>query len=621
MSSSPRHATALAYAQRGVPVFPCLIGTKIPATANGQNDATTNPDTINAWWAEADYNVAAMPDSMGMAVVDLDPGYDELVADGLPATFTVQSPRGGKHLYYRGKTPPTQGRNQRSLGEHIDTRGGKSYVLLPTSYTADGSYKVVDNRPVADLPAWVSDTLARAQSDITPDTADLDLPHNTRKAERYVADRIARGDVAIQGQNGDARTLQMFNVLGDLGLSVGNALTVIQPWNDASLPPWDNDDLAVKAKNAYEYRHDGLGNMAPPPADLHAMAAAAGLDQPAPWVSEWEDEAQMESAKEAPWLIQNWLPDEGVTMIYGRSQHFKSFVALDMALCVATGQAWAGHQTVRSGLVFYAAGEGRSALGKRRRRAWKAINHAGPIDNFLLGKVPTVADPGNVEHWCSGVRREAEHRGIPVALVVIDTAAKALYGLNEDTAQDSGKLTHLAQTIAEGLHCAVILIHHASDKGERKDMRPRGASAWVGNVDSVIQVWRPNMEMLTEVTAEKMKDEELPRPLTFELVKQADSLVTKLTTRRPSSGLGSEVALSRAVQTILLTVGAIGFEKGIQTHVLAARILPDIPGQAPEERLHQLAELDARLNKAARASLSAFATKVGRDFRWHLQGS
>ncbi len=44
---------ALKYASMGLRVFPLQPGTKIPATANGVNDATTDPATITEWWTDA----------------------------------------------------------------------------------------------------------------------------------------------------------------------------------------------------------------------------------------------------------------------------------------------------------------------------------------------------------------------------------------------------------------------------------------------------------------------------------------------------------------------------------------------------------------------------------------
>jgi hypothetical protein len=49
-SAPTLHAAALAYARRGVPVFPCERGAKRPLTRNGHWDATTDPRIIERWW-------------------------------------------------------------------------------------------------------------------------------------------------------------------------------------------------------------------------------------------------------------------------------------------------------------------------------------------------------------------------------------------------------------------------------------------------------------------------------------------------------------------------------------------------------------------------------------------
>jgi AAA domain len=57
------------------------------------------------------------------------------------------------------------------------------------------------------------------------------------------------------------------------------------------------------------------------------------------------------------WLIEDYLERDTVTQLFGDPGSGKSFIALDMALSIATGQEWHGHAT-KSGPVFYIAGEG-----------------------------------------------------------------------------------------------------------------------------------------------------------------------------------------------------------------------------------------------------------------------
>ena len=65
---------ALAYARKGLQIFPCQPRAKRPATANGLKDATTDPDRIRAWWHhEPAFNVAIATGAVsGVFVVDVD---------------------------------------------------------------------------------------------------------------------------------------------------------------------------------------------------------------------------------------------------------------------------------------------------------------------------------------------------------------------------------------------------------------------------------------------------------------------------------------------------------------------------------------------------------------------
>jgi len=96
---------ALEYAAQGWPVFPCNA-TKNPLNAGGFLNATTNPETIREWWERwPAANIGFSPGSVGMMVVDIDPGakMEEIHAavGGLPDTgLRATTPRGGSHRYY-----------------------------------------------------------------------------------------------------------------------------------------------------------------------------------------------------------------------------------------------------------------------------------------------------------------------------------------------------------------------------------------------------------------------------------------------------------------------------------------------------------------------------------------
>src|SRR5487761_438435 len=102
-TTSGRHKTALGFAMAGIPVFPCEVGSKRPATPHGFKDATTDPRRIDAWWSEADYNLAFEPERAGLCVIDLDvkddgPARWRALEGDKPDTYTVATPSGGRHL-------------------------------------------------------------------------------------------------------------------------------------------------------------------------------------------------------------------------------------------------------------------------------------------------------------------------------------------------------------------------------------------------------------------------------------------------------------------------------------------------------------------------------------------
>jgi hypothetical protein len=65
------------------------------------------------------------------------------------------------------------------------------------------------------------------------------------------------------------------------------------------------------------------------------------------------------------WLVDHHLPAGGFAVLYGPPGGGKSFVALDLAMSVATGTDWLGVERVDPGVVVYVAAEGSAGLAKR----------------------------------------------------------------------------------------------------------------------------------------------------------------------------------------------------------------------------------------------------------------
>lgn len=159
MPNSEFLKAALEYAIAGIPVFPCVPDGKSPVTTGGYKDATTNPTQIRLWWrGGARYNIGLCPAHAGWIVLnaDLYKGADPDLLARLPGTFTVETPRGGKHFYF--ESPVKHG--HAIFDEHIDVRSAEGYVLAPESIVDGKPYRVVSNcGRLAPFPDWAAELL------------------------------------------------------------------------------------------------------------------------------------------------------------------------------------------------------------------------------------------------------------------------------------------------------------------------------------------------------------------------------------------------------------------------------------------------------------------------------
>jgi Bifunctional DNA primase/polymerase, N-terminal len=174
-TNADRGRTALACASLGWRVLPLRPTDKKPALRGWPTLATTDPEVIQEWWdangpfPHCNVGVATGRES-GVWVLDVDVGVENgyatlraLLAQhgaaNLPRTFTVKTPSGGLHIYFRYPVDiEVKNSARKLLGAGLDTRGWHGQVVAPTTRLATargiGTYEVVDPAAPAEAPAW-----------------------------------------------------------------------------------------------------------------------------------------------------------------------------------------------------------------------------------------------------------------------------------------------------------------------------------------------------------------------------------------------------------------------------------------------------------------------------------
>lgn len=634
---------ALAYAsERGWAVFPCRAD-KTPYTNNGVLDATTDPDKIRGWWHQwPKANIGFDVGSAGLMVLDLDPGADRQTLEGnvggLPSTLLrARTPRGGEHLFYAlaegERVAPSAGK----VAPHVDVRSFHSYVLLAPSRTADGAYTWESNGK----PAYRTDEMVRVASVAREKSRDRDtwiiqpdLPENISLAIEWLK-RDAK--VAIEGRGGDHMAYATAAHLKSYGISQELAFDLIwEHWNLRCVPPWSADQvdhLETKIINGYSYNTSPPGNLTP----AYKVAKGRSLFKPVladlPAGREmtagrfrFVDRSGMDSIRAPEWLIPDCLPSGAYALLVGASGTFKTFLALDIALSIATGVnfPWEGNwpKIGSSGSVLFSVGEGRPEFRKRvlawEKRWWGGRHAEGLV---LADPVPLIAE--DLNPYLDGALAMSEDG---YKLVVIDTVGRAMQGVNENAQEHASAFTKMVETMQRALGCTVLALHHTGH-GEN---RARGSSVFQADADTVLLTERANKDMTVALSMAKQKDAaewDRPKLMSLERVdlviegRKADSLAAapaKESARAPESVRAAvaetttAIVLDGAVAAVLRSNPAKAWTTKELSQMVAAREDVEVSSKTLENQ--QLIRLRETKNTKAHACYDP-ATK-----RWKWKG-
>lgn len=492
-------AAALEYASWGWPVLPLVPGGKVPATAHGVHDATTDEARIRAWWEanpQANIGIAAGVRS-GLMVLDVDPrnGGDDswarLVASNgePPDTPQALTAGGGEHFVFRYDPAIRSAK----LAEGVDLLAdGRYFVAYPSQvngrhYVWEASSDPADGLAPAPLPeAWRQDILGR------------------RKAPAAANDSIIVG-------NRNAGLTSLAGAMRRHGMSESEILAALTVANDSRCEiPLPSSELAQIARSVsrYEPESDVAASAA-----LGAQAAEMLLEPDHDWLIA----ADAFSAKPAPisWLIKGWLQAESLIMIHGPSGGGKTFVVLDMALHLASGRAnWCGLK-VKPCPVVYLAGEGHHGL-RGRVAAWKH-HHAsgslalGPLNMWLSRDGLDLNTPAGL----AKTRERIQSLNVKPGLIIVDTLHRFLLG-DENSSQDTKTMLDACNVLQREFGASVILVHHTG-VSEDAQHRARGSSSWRGALDIEISVVPGKDGGPLQLVQRKSKDAELSEPLAMRL--------------------------------------------------------------------------------------------------------
>lgn len=331
-------------------------------------------------------------------------------------------------------------------------------------------------------------------------------PQSTGAFQGDQADKLAQATAAIIAGQGihDGNNIVAASLIAS-GAHPGAVVNMVRGLFHSSLAPRDH---------RWQERYDDIPR---------SVSTAFDKFSAAPLVRETVDPLTGEITKEdllifaedalldmepAQFVVDGYLEDDALSMMYGPSGCGKSFIALDLACCVATGTPWHGIK-VKQGPVVVIAGEGHNGL-RRRLGGWQK-NRGVSIGGrrLLLSKraVPLSSPHAGLELAAEIDRMVGNVKPV---LIIVDTVARNYGPGDENSTKDmSAFITAVDQYLVKRYGAHVMLVHHTGHQGERA----RGSSALKAALDQEFSVSGSGGKMVLSCT--KMKDAEEPLPRMF----------------------------------------------------------------------------------------------------------
>lgn len=226
--------------------------------------------------------------------------------------------------------------------------------------------------------------------------------------------------------------------------------------------------------------------------------------------------------KDPSWLLEGLIPTESMTILYGAPKLGKSFIALDMAICISSGIPWYDHATEDPRPVIYLAGEGLGGLG-RRLRAWE-VHYGRKIEDgqlFFPNRIVNTHSAGEMAMFLDEIKKHEVLDG-RVELIVVDTLSRSLVGADENSAGDVSLALHHLDYLRQETGAAVLILHHTTKGNPATE---RGSTALRGAADVMLHLSRKDGQITFQVNAARDFESGFKRELKFVKIEDSGVIV------------------------------------------------------------------------------------------------
>lgn len=488
---------ALDLARRGFAVFPVRDwgdGDGRKPIGAFPDRATIDAAQIRAWWKRWPEAVPGLlaGERNGITVLDVDrkngrDGLATLQAMGLSldaSSMKTRTPSGGWHLFFR--YDPRLKNSASKIGDGLDVRTTGGFVIAPGT-TRDGSQYTVEGEPlsVGSLPLFPEALIPPPEPEREPVRPAAEVsPEQCARALDYL-DRLASNLAATPE---GSREVTLNDAVFWAGGAAAHGLVTEEQTRAALAPAAEACGLSArefeskfKRRAAWDKGQlNPISDIPSAPVDVDNVMdeEADEADALDPTPLRFLSPSECEGAPRRGYVIKGLFAPGDVGCIFGAPGAGKSLIAPYLGYATAQGRAAFTLRT-KAGRVLYVAAE--DPHGMRGRVHALKLRHGDAHEFTLVEGVSDLLAVGSPD-LSALMAAVAERRP---ALIFVDTLAMAFPGLEENSAEEMGRVVAVARRLAS-YGSAVVLIHHDT---KAQGPTPRGHSLLNGALDVALQLF------------------------------------------------------------------------------------------------------------------------------------
>lgn len=376
----------------------------------------------------------------GILVLDDDGGLDETKYP-IPRTWTVKTPRGGNHYYFKwNENLDSKITTKTGILEKVDIRGEGGYVVF---YGWERPYYL---QTLAFPPQWLIDLLPN--KDGSSQIVNNNLLNQNKSNFQELWNNVHIG-------NRDDSLYRLASSLRGRGYSYSDIMCVLIP--KAREVEFDLKELEIKVKSACKHE----------PNIQIDESQALSIDD------------FLKDQEKVDWIVPGLIAKRSIGFVVGLPETGKTWMMIDLAIEVARGGKWLGKMPVEKAKVLFIDQERFKGETQRRFKAVISAKelHLSTLKNLYIRCGTTIRI--DLQHSFDAFKKEVAE--LKPDLIIVDSFV-TFHTREENNRKDIQEVLERVKELRNEFGCTFLFIHHENKNAFDKEAGEPSISQMAGSI-------------------------------------------------------------------------------------------------------------------------------------------